>query len=59
MVCIENSLTGVFDVEAFMGLKQLNSPRLQLADLVARTIGRYVLDSDQPNQAHDLLREKL
>ena len=58
MVCIENSLTGVFDVEAIMGIKQRNSAGLQSADLVASTIGRHLLDSDQPNQAHDLLREK-
>ena len=38
--------------------KQVNSAGLQLADMVARPIGRHLLNPDQPNRAYDLLREK-
>lgn len=39
--------------------KKANNCGLQLADLVARPIGRYVLDKNQPNRAFDILRDKL
>jgi hypothetical protein len=39
--------------------KQNNSAGLQLADLVARPIGRHVMNPDQPNRAYDRLRKKL
>lgn len=38
--------------------KLTNSAGLQVADLVARPIGRYLLDPEQPNRAFDVLREK-
>ena len=38
--------------------KQVNSGGLQLADLVARPIGRHVLDPAQENRAYDILRRK-
>jgi hypothetical protein len=38
--------------------KTSNSCGLQLADLVARPIARYVLNSDQPNRAFEILRQK-
>lgn len=39
--------------------KQTNSSGLQIADLVAHPISRYVLKKDQPNKAFDIVREKL
>ena len=39
--------------------KQANSAGLQLADMVARPIGRSVLAPDQPNRAWDIVRGKL
>jgi hypothetical protein len=38
--------------------KKCNSPGLQLADLVARPIGRKVLQPHQPNRAYDILQAK-
>lgn len=39
--------------------KKANLPGLQLADLVARPIGRHVLSPGQPNRAFDIIRPKL
>jgi hypothetical protein len=39
--------------------KKCNSPGLQVADLVARPIGRQVLAPEQPNRAFDIIRPKL
>lgn len=39
--------------------KQANSAGLQLADMVARPIGRRLLAPDQPNRAWDIVRGKL
>jgi hypothetical protein len=39
--------------------KAANVPGLQLADLVARPIGRHVLDPSQPNRAFDIIEKKL
>ena len=39
--------------------KQNNSAGLQLADLVARPIGRHVMNPNQPNRAYDRLQKKL
>lgn len=41
-----------------MASKAANSAGLQLADLVARPIGRHILDPDQPNRAFDVLKKK-
>lgn len=38
--------------------KTVNSVGLQVADLVARPIGRYILNPSQPNQAFDILKQK-
>lgn len=38
--------------------KKVDSPGLQLADLVARPVGLNVLRPDQPNTAFDVLKEK-
>lgn len=39
--------------------KSANVPGLQIADLVARPIGRHVLNANQPNRAFEVIREKL
>jgi hypothetical protein len=39
--------------------KSANVPGLQIADLVARPIGRYVLQPEQPNRAFDVIKDKL
>ena len=39
--------------------KKANLPGLQIADLVARPIGRHVLNPDQPNRAYDIIEPKL
>ena len=41
-----------------MASKASNSAGLQLADLVARPIGRYVIDPKQSNRAFDVLKKK-
>jgi hypothetical protein len=39
--------------------KQINSTGLQLADLTARPIGRYVHIPTQPNRAYEIIKKKL
>lgn len=39
--------------------KSANVPGLQIADLIARPIGRHILDPSKPNRAFDVIREKL
>lgn len=46
-------------MELVMASKLTNTCGLQLADLVARPIGRHVLQPDQPNRAHAVLAPKL
>lgn len=41
-----------------MASKATNSAGLQLADLVARPIGRHVIDPEQNNRAFDVLKKK-
>jgi Protein of unknown function (DUF3800) len=54
-----NAMTARLPFEIVMADKRCNSAGLQLADLVARPIGRKVLDPDQPNRAYDILARKL
>jgi hypothetical protein len=37
----------------------VNSPGLQVADLVARPVGIHDLRPDQPNRAWEILRDKV
>jgi len=46
-----------FDIR-FAG-KQANSTGMQLADMVAHPIGRYVLDPEQANRAYEVIEGKL
>ncbi|HEY3271610.1 MAG TPA: DUF3800 domain-containing protein [Geothrix sp.] len=48
-----------FPMEIIFASKHVNCSGLQLADLVARPIGRYVMDPTQPNRAWDLIEPKL
>jgi hypothetical protein len=49
---------GRYPFEPIFARKDTNSSGLQLADLVARPIGRHVLDPSQPNRAYDILATK-
>lgn len=48
-----------FPFDPVFAPKQNNSAGLQLADLVARPIGRQVMNAKQPNRAYDILEKKL
>ena len=53
-----NARCGRLPLEIVMCPKAVNSCGLQLADLVARPIGRHVLNPDQPNRSFDILSRK-
>lgn len=53
-----NVLRRRFPFEIIMADKKCNSAGLQLADLVARPVGRHILDRAQPNRAYDILARK-
>lgn len=58
-ICDGHNATGTrLPFEIVMCDKKCNSPGLQLADLVARPIGRRHLDPKQPNRAYDILEQK-
>lgn len=54
----ENYQSQRFPFESVFADKRTNSAGLQLADMVARPIGRHLLDPSQPNRAFELLRPK-
>jgi hypothetical protein len=45
-------------LDIVMASKKVNSAGLQLADMVARPIGRHLLNSGQSNRAYDILNGK-
>lgn len=53
-----NSICGNHDLKMVMSDKRSNATGLQLADLMARPIGRFVMDETQPNRAFDLIKPK-
>jgi hypothetical protein len=55
----KNYLNKPLPFEIIFGHKQTNTCGLQIADLVARPIGRYILLPEQENQAFTILKEKL
>lgn len=55
----QNALTQELPFEIVLADKRCNSAGLQLADLVARPVGRKVMNPEQPNRAYDILSEKL
>ena len=59
-VCDRQNYRGLaLHLEARFVPKSANVPGLQLADLIARPIGRHVLDPGQPNRAYDVIERKL
>jgi len=54
----QNSLNAQLPFNVIIADKQCNSSGLQLADLVARPIGRKTLKPEQPNRAYDILATK-
>jgi hypothetical protein len=57
-ICARNATGAALPFSAVMCDKRCNSAGLQLADLVARPIGRRILAPTQPNRAYDILRTK-
>ncbi|MES1945670.1 hypothetical protein PC39_16186 [Salinisphaera sp. PC39] len=56
----ETHLEGMNDSLALvLASKAVNSSGLQLADMVARPIGRHILHPEQPNRAYDTIARKL
>ena len=59
-VCDTENPSGVaLPFSIVLASKQINSCGLQLADLVARPIGRKCLKPEQENRAYDILEQKL
>ena len=54
----QNSSKAQLPLNVIFAHKQCNSSGLQLADLVARPVGRKMLQPDQPNRAYDILAKK-
>ncbi|HEX8243025.1 MAG TPA: DUF3800 domain-containing protein [Longimicrobium sp.] len=54
----QNALNMRLPFEIVLADKKCNSAGLQIADLVARPIGRWLLNPKQPNRAFDLLQPK-
>lgn len=54
----QNANAARLPFEIVMADKKCNSAGLQMADLVARPVGRKVLDPGQPNRAFDILAPK-
>jgi Protein of unknown function (DUF3800) len=59
-VCDGVNYTGTtLDFQIIFPGKQVNCSGMQLADLTARPIGRYVLNPSQPNRAFEIIARKL
>ena len=52
------TLRGQLPFEPIFAPKSANSCGLQIADLVARPIGKHILNPNQPNRAFDVIRRK-
>ena len=57
-VCDGQNKWGILPFDIIFADKKTNSCGLQLADLIARPIGRYVLDPKQDNRAYSLIEKK-
>ena len=58
-VCARGNYSGKeLPLEIVFADKQSNSTGLQISDLVARPVGRHVLQPSQPNQAYEIIKEK-
>ncbi|WP_299079235.1 DUF3800 domain-containing protein [uncultured Paraglaciecola sp.] len=51
-----NGMAGSLDI--IFADKKVNSTGLQLADMVARPIGRHIMDPNQSNRAYDIIETK-
>jgi len=58
-VCDGNNQWGKLPFEIILADKKTNSCGLQLADLIARPVGRSVLDSQKNNRAYSLIEKKM
>ncbi len=56
--CAKNTVGRALPFEIVLADKRCNSPGLQLADLVARPIGRRALKPSQPNRAYEIIKTK-
>lgn len=57
-VCQTNELDRTLDLEPVFVRKDANHCGLQLADLIARPIGRHVMNRAQANRAYDIIETK-
>jgi hypothetical protein len=57
-VCSRNATGKQLPFEIVVADKKSNSAGLQIADLIARPIGRKILIPEQPNRAYDILERK-
>ena len=58
-VCFFQNIQKVIPFEIIFASKYTNSCGLQLADLVARPIGRQILERNQTNRAYSILKNKV
>ncbi len=57
-ICSRNATGKQLPFEIIVADKKSNSAGLQIADLIARPIGRKILIPEQPNRAYDILERK-
>ncbi|SHI77616.1 Protein of unknown function [Desulfatibacillum alkenivorans DSM 16219] len=57
-VCSRNATGKALPFEIILADKKTNSAGLQLADLIARPIGRHILKPKQENRAYDVIKKK-
>lgn len=58
-VCDGANKFGMLPFDIILANKKSNSCGLQLADLVARPIGRYILEPKQENRAYSIIQQKI
>jgi hypothetical protein len=59
-ICAGGNFEGkTYSLEPRFVPKSANVPGLQIADLIARPIGRHILDPHQANRAYDVIERKL
>lgn len=57
-VCDNNRTKRILPFEIILADKRSNSAGLQIADLIARPIGRQILKPEQPNRAYEIIEKK-
>jgi hypothetical protein len=58
-ICARNATGNPLPFEIAIVHKKCNSVGLQLADLIARPIGRKILEPEQRNRAYEIIETKL